>query len=132
MTSRDFQRAAGQRLIAAQVLLENRLTLDAFYLAGYVIECSFKTLILRVVQESDREAMWQRITSGAHMHRAEVLVEVLKTAGVTLPAELARKIRRFKWSTALRYHSERIESGEARGFLKAADAIHFWVEGQLS
>jgi hypothetical protein len=43
-SSRDFQRAAAQRLTTAEFLLLHRYNLDAMYLAGYTVECSLKDL----------------------------------------------------------------------------------------
>ena len=41
-TSRDFQKAAAQRLTTAETLLREKHTLDAQYLGGYTVECSLK------------------------------------------------------------------------------------------
>jgi hypothetical protein len=40
LTSRDFLRAAGQRLTTAEFLLKSGYNLDAMYLAGYGLECA--------------------------------------------------------------------------------------------
>ncbi len=47
-TSRDFQKAAGQRLTAAETLLRETLTLDAQYIGGYTVECTLKALIMEL------------------------------------------------------------------------------------
>ena len=44
-----FVKAAAARLSAADVLLDNSKYLDATYLAGYVVECSLKALLLSYV-----------------------------------------------------------------------------------
>ncbi len=46
-TSRDFLKAAGQRLTTAETLLRERLTVAAQYIGGYTVECSLKALILK-------------------------------------------------------------------------------------
>ena len=132
LTSRDFQKASAQRLIAAETLLRERLTLDAQYLGGYVVECSLKALILNETPAADAPAELKKISSGAKMHRADVLLGELRGLGVTLPLRLAKRMRRFDWSTDLRYETGRRDTGETTGFLNTAKAIFDWVEDQLS
>lgn len=130
-TSRDFQRVAGQRLTTAEALVRAKLTLDAQYIGGYTVECSLKALILHRTPDADKPAKLARITAGARMHRPDVLLGELRDLGVALPLELARRMRRFDWTTDLRYESGRQDTGETIGFLKTAKAIYDWVEGQL-
>ena len=131
--SRDFQRAAGQRLTAAEILLRQKLNLDAQYVGGYTVECSLKALVMELTPDADRAEKLKRITSGAKMHRPDVLLGELRDLDldVTLPLSLAKKIRRFTWSTDLRYETRRRDTGETTAFLKTAKAIYDWVEGQL-
>ena len=63
-TSRDFQRAAAQRLNAAETLLREKLTLDAQYLSGYAVECSLKALILELTPDSSKADKLKEITAG--------------------------------------------------------------------
>jgi len=130
-SSRDFQRAASQRLIAAETLLRHKHTLDAQYLGGYTVECSLKALILEVTPDADKADKLKEITAGSKMHRPDVLLGELRDLGVTLPLVLARRIRRFSWTTDLRYETGRRDTGETVAFLKTAKAIYDWVEGQL-
>ncbi len=130
-TSRDFQRAARQRLTTAEVLLKEKLTLDAQYIGGYAVECSLKALILHHTPEPDIPDKLKRITSGAPMHRPEVLLGELRNLGIELPAVIARRMRRFDWTTDLRYETGRRDTGETVAFLKTVRAIFDWVEGQL-
>lgn len=130
-TSRDFQRVALQRLTTAEFLLRARLTLDAQYLGGYAVECSLKALILQVAPSREMSRRRKRISSGAKMHRPEILLGVLRDGGVALPAHLAKRMRRFDWHTDLRYETGRRDTGETVGFLKTVRAIYDWVEEQL-
>ena len=132
-TSRDFQRVARQRLTAAETLVRQKLTLDAQYLGGYAVECSLKALILHRTSDRDKPAMLDRITSGARMHRPEVLLGTLRdlNADITLPTEIARRMRRFDRTTDLRYETGRRDTGETIAVLKTAKAIYEWVERQL-
>jgi len=132
-TSRDFQRAAAQRLTIAELLMNQSYTLDAQYIGGYAVECSLKALILHFSSESERAEALERITSGAAMHRPEVLLGRLQDLGVRLPVDLAKRMRRFNlsWTTDLRYETGRKDMGETIAFIKTAKAIYDWVGGQL-
>src|SRR4051794_10616300 len=77
-TSRDFQRAAAQRLTAAETLLRGKVTLDAQYVGGYTVECSLKALILEFTPKNDRPHKLRSISTGAKMHRPEVLLRRTK------------------------------------------------------
>jgi HEPN domain-containing protein len=130
-TSRDFQRAAAQRLTTAETLLREKLTLDAQYLGGYTVECSLKALILELTPDTDKADKLKEITAGAKMHRPDILLGELRNLGVALPLDLAKRMRRFKWTTDLRYETGRRDTGETTAFLTTAKAIYDWVEGQL-
>ena len=131
-TSRDFQKAAGQRLNAAETLLEHGVTLDAQYLGGYTVECSLKALILERTPQANRPVVLQRISSGAAMHKPEVLLGELGRLDVELPRDIAKRMRHFDWTTDLRYETGRRDTGETQGLLRTAQAVYNWVEGQLS
>jgi hypothetical protein len=130
-TSRDFQRAAAQRLTTAETLLREKLTLDAQYLGGYTVECSLKALILELTPDTDKADKLKEITAGAKMHRPDILLGELRNLGVALPLVLAKRMRRFDWTTDLRYETGRRDTGETTAFLTTAKAIYDWVEGQL-
>jgi len=105
-TSRDFQKAAAQRLTTAETLLREKHNLDAQYLGGYTVECSLKALILELTPVTDKEEKLKEITAGARMHRPEVLLGELRNLGVSLPLDLAKRMRRFDWTTELRYEPD--------------------------
>ncbi len=131
-TARDFLKVAIQRLSAAEEIMDRlRLTLEAQYIGGYSVECSLKALILEKTAEPDRPGMLERLTRGATYHRAEVLLDRLRDRGVYLTAELAKRMRRFDWSTNLRYETGRKDTGETNGLLRTARAIYEWVEEQI-
>jgi len=130
-TSRDFLKVAAQRLITAETLLREKLTLDAQYLGGYTVECSLKALILHRTPDPDKPDKLKRLTSGATMHRPDVLFGELRNLGTALPLEIAKRMRRFDWTTDLRYETGRRDTGETIAFLKTAKAIYDWVEGQV-
>lgn len=130
-TSRDFQRAAAQRLTTAETLLREKLTLDAQYLGGYTVECSLKALILELTPDADKADKLKEITAGAKMHRPDILLGELRNLGAALPLDLAKRMRRFEWTTDLRYETGRRDTGETTAFLTTAKALYDWVEGQL-
>lgn len=130
-TSRDFQKVAAQRLTTAEALLREKLTLDAQYLGGYTVECSLKALILEKTPNAEKSKVLEQISSGAKMHRPDVLLGELRNLGIALPIELAKRMRRFDWTTDLRYETGRRDTGETIALLKTAKAVYDWVEGQL-
>ncbi len=132
-TPRDFLKVALQRLTAAEEINESlRLTLEAQYIGGYSVECALKALILDRTAEPDRPDMLNRLTHGATYHRVEVLLDRLRERGVRLTVDLAKRMRRFDWTTDLRYETGRKDTGETNGLLRTARAIYEWVEGQIS
>lgn len=131
---RDFLRVAQQRLEAAELIFRlTPLNLEAQYIGGYAIECSFKALILENTPIMQRIDMLHRITRGAANHRADVLVGKLRELGVSLTSDLAVRVRRFQdqWDSSLRYETGRRDTGETRGLLRTARTIHQWAEGQI-
>ena len=124
-------KVAAQRLTAAEVLLGEKLNLDAQYVGGYTVECSLKALILHRTPVGDQAATLARITSGAAMHRPDVLFGELRNLGVAAPLAITKRMRRFDWTTDLRYETGRRDTGETIAFLKTAKIVYDWVEGQL-
>lgn len=129
---RDFLKVALQRLTAAEEIMDKlRLTLEAQYIGGYSVECAFKALILEKTPEAERPAMLDRLTHGATYHNVEELLKRLRERGVVLTLELVKRMRRFNWTTDLRYEIGRKDTGETKGLLRTARQIYHWVEGQM-
>jgi hypothetical protein len=132
-TARDFLRVALQRLdVAVEITEILRRTLEAQYIGGYSVECSFKALIMKRTAELDRPAMLQRLTRGAVYHRPEVLLDRLRDLGIALTPDLARRMRRFDWTTNMRYETGRKDTGETNALLNTARAIYEWVGPQIT
>jgi hypothetical protein len=132
-TPRDFLKVALQRLTAAEEIMDKlRLTLEAQYIGGYSVECSFKALILEKTPEAERPAILTQLTHGATYHKAEALLDRLRERGIALTPELAKRMRRFDWTTDLRYEIGRKDTGETNGLLRTAREIYHWVEGQIT
>lgn len=90
-----------------------------------------KALILELTPINNKAEKLKEITAGAKMHRPEVLLGELRNLGVSLPLDLAKRMRRFDWTTELRYETGRRDTGETTAFLNTAKAIYDWVERQL-
>jgi hypothetical protein len=131
-TPRDFLRVALQRLTGAEEIMDKlRLTLEAQYIGGYSVECSLKALIMQTTPEAERPAMLHRLTHGATYHKPEHLLPILKTGGIVLTAQLAKRMRRFDWNTGMRYEIGRKDTGETNALLNTARAIYEWAEPQI-
>lgn len=129
--SHSFLKAAAQRFTAAEALLAADLTLDSQYVGGYVVECSLKALILELTPVGERPERLRRITSGATMHKPETLLQELRTLGIRLTPQLAKRMRRFDWTVALRYETGRRNRGETRGLLRTCREIYHWIAEQI-
>lgn len=88
VTPRDFLKVSLQRLTGAEEIMDClRLTLEAQYIGGYVVECALKALILQITPEFERPAMLARLTSGATYHKPENLLSLLRNGNVYLTLE---------------------------------------------
>ena len=85
---------------------------------------------MHLTAEPDQPDQLKLITAGARMHRPDVLLGELRDLGVSLPLEIAKRMRRFDWTTDLRYETGRRDTGETIAFLRTAKAIYDWVEDQ--
>ena len=131
--SRDVLKVAEQRLTTAEFLCGAKFNLDAQYIGGYTVECSLKGLILHKTPDPEKPDKLKRITSGARMHQAEILLGELRGQGASLPLEISQRMRRhFVWTTDLRYETGRRDTGETIAFLRTVKAIYDWVEGQMT
>lgn len=65
-TPRDFLKVSLQRLDAAEQIVRVLLfNLEAQYIGGYSVECSFKALILERTPDSNRPEALDRLTRGS-------------------------------------------------------------------
>jgi hypothetical protein len=76
--------------------------------------------------------MLERLMQGATYHRPEVLLDRLRDLGIALTPELARRMRRFDWTTGMRYETGRKDTGETNALLNTARAIYEWVRPQIT
>ncbi|MBI1901835.1 MAG: HEPN domain-containing protein [Planctomycetia bacterium] len=131
--SRPFYQAAKQRFLDAQFLFEAERTTASVYLAGYVIECTLKALVLSAISNSARRAETLRSFRGARAHDFEWLMQRYREQGGSLPPkEIARDLSLVTvWSTDMRYNPGTMKAREAAAFLKAAERIMSWADGRM-
>jgi HEPN domain-containing protein len=134
-SSRDarlFYRAAYQRREDAQYLLENDRTTAAIYLAGYSVECIFKSLIVATVSDGERPGVIASFR-GRVAHDFDWLRRAyLERSGASIPLVVARNLTRVNsWTTDLRYNPGTSKRSEAEAFLLAADNVIQWADGRL-
>jgi hypothetical protein len=133
VTARDFLKVSLQRLTGAEEIMDKlRLTLEAQYIGGYSVECSLKALILQTTPVGDQFVMHTKLTHGATYHKPEHLLPLLKAGGIVLTPQLAKRMRRFDWTTAMRYEIGRKDTGETNALLNTARAVYEWVELQIT
>jgi len=131
---KSYRRAATQRLDVASFLLENsKYYLDALYLAGYVVECSLKALILERTPKSKWAAVCEEIGSGAKAHNLDFLEGILNRRQGSIPDETAESLEVIKreWNTNLRYVGAIIPYVEAKDFIEHAILIYQWAERSM-
>lgn len=126
---RAFLRAASQRLEAANLLLESGLSLDAVYLAGYVVECALKALILQRTPARRRPEVCQELTAGSRSQNYDVLVAILRARKCPPPPGILGLVDTLneRWRTNLRYSGALIPEREAEQFLGEIKAVNGWV-----
>jgi len=132
---RKFHKAAIRRLEAAEVLLDNEITLEALYLAGYCLECSLKALILaRTPQSRRREKLKDRFR-GAAAHSLDWLVTELHKVRVDLPDRFSAPLRlRFAflhWRVELRYAVSRRDADDVERIMQIGKEMWEWVGRNL-
>lgn len=130
--ARPYYRAAFQRWDDALYLMAGSRTTGAVYLAGYVIECMLKALIVDGLPASLREEVSRRFR-GAAGHDLEGLLGIYRLhVNLTIPRDAARHLARVApWSTNLRYSPGVIELRSAHDFFDSTFAIMAWADGRM-
>ncbi len=132
-TSQGFRRAANQRLVAAHILFQSRVYLDAVYLGGYAVECVLKSLILARTPKSKLAITVAEVASGAKAHNLDFLRAVLRWKGVAVPSDVASQLAWIndRWTVHLRYLGTQVPDKEVADFLTRVQAVQEWVERSL-
>jgi hypothetical protein len=126
--ARKYVRAATQRLVAVEFLFGAELYFEAVYLAGYVVECSFKAMILSRVPWARREEFAKARLIGRHGHDFDYLRQRLSELGIETPGQLVRELRRAQWTTNLRYEVGLLERNRAMEFIVTARRFLAWAQ----
>ena len=129
-----FIKAAAQRLGAADTLLSDSQYLDATYLAGYVVECSLKALLLSYIPVAERADFVRESFRGASAHDFEFLMHHLRQRGINISPEIRKLISQSDriWSTDLRYESGHGRAKDAEFLRNAGETILSWVKRSVS
>ena len=129
-----FLKAASQRLVAADVLLRHSKHVDGTYLAGYVVECSLKALVLSYIRASERSEFIRQHFRGQVAHDFQYLVFLLLLRGVNIPKPVRRALVQAKeiWSTDLRYHGGQGKAADAQFLRNAGEMILSWVQRSVT
>lgn len=124
-----FRRAARQRLVAVQLLLDHELGFEAVYLAGYVVECGLKALLLDRTPEAQRVDLVDTAYRGRRGHDLNELVRLLYLRNCRMPDEILNHMSRVRrWTTALRYEPGNVLRGDAVEFVQATREMLDWTE----
>jgi len=131
-TPKTYFRAATQWLDSARVLIEvdGLSTLHCVYLAGYIAECSLKSLIM---QRTPRKR-WPALREALRTHNIVQLRNMLEVRGISLPPDVRITMGEIagRWMTDFRYFSDSVERAEGREFLRQVESLFRWVERSLS
>lgn len=133
--SRSFWSAATYRFGTARFLLDSQSGrhLDAVDLAGYVVECSLKALILTRTPRGCRGELCVELTTGARSHGFLYLRRTLRTKGCAPSPQIRDGLGSLEkeWGTNLRYVGALIPLREAESFLRRVTSVYDWVERRL-
>ena len=130
--AQPFYQAAVQRFEDARFLLRGKRTTAAVYLAGYVVECMLKALVLSAIPQKQRSNA-QASFRGSKAHDFEWLKQLyLKNRGAPFPPGIARQFSIVNtWRTNLRYKPGSAKMADAVAFLNAAQEIIKWADSRL-
>ena len=131
-TPKTYLRAATQWLDFARVLIEvdGLSTLHCVYLAGYIAECSLKSLIM---QRTPRKR-WPALREALRTHNIDQLRNMLEVRSIPLPPEVSEALGQIagRWVTDFRYFTNSVEKAEGREFLTQVESIFLWTQRSLS
>jgi HEPN domain-containing protein len=129
-----FRRVAAQRMEDAEWLLEANPPRSnaSVYLAGYVVECCLKALLLNAVPGPRRETV-VRSFRGVWAHDYDELRRKYgEEGGARFPLLVLQAFNVVgKWTTTMRYSPKSITLSDAREFLRAAAVVFEWTMGRL-
>jgi hypothetical protein len=128
LNPQHWLRVADQRLVAAQFLFDNRFFLDSAYIAGYVVECALKGVVMARTPLSRRREVIEIEFGGRRGHDYHYLQHLLRLRGVSIPPTVADAVRRMvRWSTDLRYTAGHGDVNQSRKYLESGRTLLEWA-----
>ena len=105
-------------------------TLHCVYLAGYIAECSLKSLIM---QRTPRKR-WPALREALRTHNIDQLRNMLEVRPVSIPPDVRKALLVIagRWVTDFRYFTNSVEKAEGREFLTQVESIFLWTQRSLS
>ena len=134
---RRFYRAAVVHLDAARILFEHCPSRapstrghEVVYLSGYVVECSFKALLLSRFPLSRHASVVAWFKTDVK-HNLERLKMELFQKSVSLPKNLSEHLKRISanWSSAMRYDVRAWKKETVERVLESTQGLFEWVQG---
>lgn len=130
--ARKYYRVAKQRLEDAELLQREKIERYAasIYLAGYVIECVLKSLLLHTTRKNRPEM--RRALKEDFGHNLRRLHDRLTELGLSMPKNISGNLLFVaSWSPELRYEPGPGNPTDAKKFLSCAKAIVEWADGRM-
>jgi HEPN domain-containing protein len=129
---RRFSRVARQRFDDAQLLLNGERNTGAVYLAGYVVECGLKALLLSAVSASECIEVLDSFRGNDGHNLDSLKAKYLKRQPASFPKAILGHLTLINnWTTSLRYMPANESPNEARRFLASTEVILRWIEGRI-
>ena len=128
-TARKFYRAAVARLGDADALINGGRHAGAVYMAGYVVECGLKCVILVSSPAAARESI-ARGFRGRSGHDLDALRrQFASTAAASIPFAVVADLDLVAtWDVQSRYDPREASERQAGRFLAAARRVLEWVD----
>lgn len=136
----DHPEAASKHLDDAQALLTRNRADGAAYLAGYVVECSLKALILydSGVPPAGSRPPWKKGTAGHNLNELAVQASSLAAiAGAKSARYLGPAVQGLAkagialWRSEMRYRAPYITQAHAQSWFADAQAIYQESVGEM-
>jgi HEPN domain-containing protein len=129
--ARLYYRCAAMRFTEASALLELGHTTGAYYLAGYVVECMLKALL--VESQPGRFRGVGLLEPKKIGHDISGMLELYREGGGSPPpGNVARAPSLVDgWSSEIRYDPRIIKLARVEAFLRAVEDIFRWVDRRL-
>ena len=130
--ARLYYRAAKQRYDDSQLLLQAERTTGAVYLAGYVVECFLKALVLASAAPGLRQQLLGEFR-GSRAHNLEWLGALYRRhVRAAIPRDVSRHLSRLaSWSTDLRYATGLMKRRDTDEFMESVVVVATWADGRM-